>query len=69
MAIRIARSAAGRDKIAICGYHGWHDWYLAANLNNKSSLDDHLMPVLIHWVYRQDLKTPLLVFSIIILIN
>ena len=32
-AIRIARAASGRDKVAICGYHGWHDWYLAAGLN------------------------------------
>ena len=28
VAIRIARAAAGKDNIAICGYHGWHDWYL-----------------------------------------
>ena len=35
VAIRIARAASGRDKIAICGYHGWHDWYLAANLSSK----------------------------------
>ena len=33
IAIRIARAASGRDKVAICGYHGWHDWYLSANLN------------------------------------
>ena len=44
IAIRIARAAAGRDKIAICGYHGWHDWYLSANLNNKKGLDNHLLP-------------------------
>ena len=31
LAIRIARSAAKNGKVAICGYHGWHDWYLAAN--------------------------------------
>jgi len=43
IAIRIARASSGRDKIAICGYHGWHDWYLSANLNNKS-LDGHLLP-------------------------
>src|SRR5262249_43908420 len=30
IAIRIARAATGRSKIAFCGYHGWHDWYLAA---------------------------------------
>ena len=44
IAIRIARAAAGRDKIAICGYHGWHDWYLSANLNNDKGLDNHLLP-------------------------
>ncbi len=31
VAARIARGASGRDKILICGYHGWHDWYQAAN--------------------------------------
>ena len=31
IAVRIARAATGKDKIAVCGYHGWHDWYLAAN--------------------------------------
>lgn len=31
VAARIARGATGRDKILICGYHGWHDWYQAAN--------------------------------------
>ena len=29
VAIRIARSFSGKDKVAICGYHGWHDWYLS----------------------------------------
>ncbi len=46
IAIRIARAASGKDKVAICGYHGWHDWYLAANLKNKSKkkdLDNHLI--------------------------
>ena len=33
IAVRIARAASGRDNIAICGYHGWHDWYLSTNLN------------------------------------
>ncbi len=27
--VRIARSVTGRDHIAFCGYHGWHDWYIA----------------------------------------
>jgi glutamate-1-semialdehyde 2,1-aminomutase len=44
IAVRIARAASGRDKIAICGYHGWHDWYLAANLGDVESLDGHLLP-------------------------
>ncbi|MDA8141182.1 MAG: aminotransferase class III-fold pyridoxal phosphate-dependent enzyme [Desulfobacteraceae bacterium] len=44
VAIRIARAAAGRDKIAICGYHGWHDWYLAANLGDAQNLSGHLLP-------------------------
>jgi glutamate-1-semialdehyde 2,1-aminomutase len=44
IAIRIARAAAGKDKVAICGYHGWHDWYLSANLNDDKNLDGHLIP-------------------------
>ena len=44
IAIRIARAASGRDKVAICGYHGWHDWYLAANLGDEQNLAGHLLP-------------------------
>ena len=44
IAIRIARAAAGRDNVAICGYHGWHDWYLSANLADDANLDGHLLP-------------------------
>jgi glutamate-1-semialdehyde 2,1-aminomutase len=44
VAIRIARAATGKDKIAICGYHGWHDWYLSSNLHNDKNLDGHLLP-------------------------
>ena len=43
VAIRLARASTNNDKIAICGYHGWHDWYLAANLNNTNNLNHHLM--------------------------
>ncbi len=43
IAIRIARAATGRDTVAICGYHGWHDWYLATNLNDKNKLREHLL--------------------------
>ncbi len=44
IAIRIARAASGKDKVAICGYHGWHDWYLSANLDNDERLAGHLLP-------------------------
>jgi glutamate-1-semialdehyde 2,1-aminomutase len=44
VAIRIARAASGRDGVAICGYHGWHDWYLASNLGEDDSLAGHLLP-------------------------
>jgi glutamate-1-semialdehyde 2,1-aminomutase len=42
IAIRIARAATNKDKVVVCGYHGWHDWYLSANLSNKNNLDTHL---------------------------
>ena len=35
IAIRIARAASGKDNVAFCGYHGWHDWYLSSNLSSK----------------------------------
>ena len=44
IAIRIARAASGKSGIAVCGYHGWHDWYLASNLTDNANLDGHLLP-------------------------
>lgn len=44
LAIRIARAATGKDKVAVCGYHGWHDWYLSANLGDDENLAGHLLP-------------------------
>ena len=44
IAIRIGRAASGKEKVAFCGYHGWHDWYLAANLSDEGGLDGHLLP-------------------------
>ena len=44
VAIRIARAAVKKDKVAVCGYHGWHDWYLVANLKDKNKLTRHLLP-------------------------
>lgn len=43
VAIRIARAFSGKDKIAFCGYHGWSDWYLSANLADDKNLDGHLL--------------------------
>ena len=44
IAVRIARAFTGKEKVAFCGYHGWHDWYLAANLADDKNLDGHLLP-------------------------
>jgi len=44
VAVRIARAHTGRDTIAFCGYHGWHDWYLSANLGRTGALDGQLLP-------------------------
>ena len=43
VAVRIARGVSGRDRVLFCGYHGWHDWYLAANLGDEK-LGGHLLP-------------------------
>ncbi len=43
IAVRIARAHTGKDKIAFCGYHGWHDWYLSANLGTENALGEHLI--------------------------
>jgi glutamate-1-semialdehyde 2,1-aminomutase len=43
IAVRIARAFTGREKVAFCGYHGWHDWYLAATLGAEDALEGHLM--------------------------
>lgn len=40
MAVRIVRAYTGKDIVLVCGYHGWHDWYLAANLGEEDSLAD-----------------------------
>jgi glutamate-1-semialdehyde 2,1-aminomutase len=44
LAVRIARATTGRSGVAFCGYHGWSDWYLAANLGESDALDGHLLP-------------------------
>lgn len=44
IAIRIARASGAKTNVAICGYHGWHDWYLSANLGDDENLSGHLLP-------------------------
>jgi len=46
VAIRIARAFTEKNKIAVCSYSGWHDWYISANLANRHNLDNHLLPFL-----------------------
>lgn len=43
IAVRIARACTRRDTVAFCGYHGWQDWYLAANLGTENAIGEHLM--------------------------
>jgi glutamate-1-semialdehyde 2,1-aminomutase len=63
IAIRIARAASGKDKVAFCGYHGWHDWYLSANLGDERTLDGHLLPGLDPKGVPRNLKGSVLPFS------
>lgn len=62
VAIRIARAAAGKSKVAVCGYHGWHDWYLAANLAGEG-LAGHLLPGLEPKGVHQGLQDSIFTFS------
>jgi glutamate-1-semialdehyde 2,1-aminomutase len=63
IAVRIARAATGKDKIAVCGYHGWHDWYLSANLSNSKNLNFHLMKNLPIRGVQKNLKNSTFVFE------
>ena len=49
--------------------HGWHDWYLAANLNSESSLDGHLLPGLDPKGCQNTYKEPHCHLSIMILMD
>lgn len=44
IAVRIARAKTKKDIVLFCGYHGWHDWYLASNLGDENTLEGHLLP-------------------------
>jgi glutamate-1-semialdehyde 2,1-aminomutase len=43
VAVRLARAYTKKNKILFCGYHGWHDWYLSANIRSRDSLNEHLL--------------------------
>jgi len=63
IAVRIARAFKKKEKIALCGYHGWHDWYLASNLANKKALSEHLLEGLSTNGIPKDLTGTVLPFS------
>ena len=63
VAIRIARACTKRKNVAFCGYHGWHDWYLSANINSKKNLDQHLMSGLKYDGIPENLKNTSFPFS------
>lgn len=63
IAVRLARAKTGKDLVLFCGYHGWHDWYLAANLADDKSLDGHLLPGLTPKGVPRSLKGTALPFS------
>ena len=68
VAIRLSR-ASYKEKVAICGYHGWHDWYLSTNLTNSNNLNKHLMTNTPISGVQKKLKDPHLHLIIIILNN
>jgi len=49
--------------VAICGYHGWHDWYLSANLGDDNNLTEHLLPGLNPKGVPKDLKGSVIPFN------
>lgn len=63
VAVRIARATTGRDLVAICGYHGWSDWYIAANLGDGARLDGQLLPGLKPAGVPRGLKNTALTFN------
>jgi glutamate-1-semialdehyde 2,1-aminomutase len=63
IAVRIARAASGKEKVAVCGYHGWQDWYLAANLKDNKALDGHLLPGLEPNGVPRELKGSVITFN------
>ena len=54
-AIRLSRVCTGREHVAVCGYHGWHDWYIASTEHNQGV--PSLMKTLIHPFKYNDIES------------
>ena len=63
VAVRIARATTDRSVVALCGYHGWQDWYLAANLGAEDALRGHLLPGLAPLGVPRELRGTALTFT------
>ena len=63
IAVRIARAATNKHKVIVCGYHGWYDWYLSANLSKENSLDTHLFQNLKYKGVPKNLKNSIYTFN------
>lgn len=62
-AVRVARATTDRSVVAICGYHGWQDWYVAANLGESDALRGHHLPGLKPLGVPRELRGTTLTFS------
>ena len=63
IAVRLARAYTGKDNIAVCGYHGWHDWYLAASKNNEKVMKKEHLPFYSSVGVPKSLRNSLLIFN------
>ena len=63
IAVRLARAYTGKDNIAVCGYHGWHDWYLSASKNNEKVMKKEHLPFYSSVGVPKSLRNSLLIFN------
>ena len=63
IAVRIARAASIKKNIAVCGYHGWHDWYLSGKLNKSNDLESFLFSNVPHEGVQNNLKNTIYTFE------
>lgn len=56
VAVRIARATTDRSLVVVAGYHGWHDWYLAANLGDSHALRGIHLDGLSPWGVPEELR-------------